>query len=248
LTASFRLGTYLTSRLAAELTGWEHDHAKFEAPFERVVTDCRWTKPRNFGMHSDRMLRFIQRGPWVVVGVAALLISGELSTRAAVDNVVAAAGGVSLAGNVCLSFTVGEAAVEGGASGQAILTAGFQQPSSYDYWSTAQGLASGPLGDADADGLWNLLEYAYGTNPLNAASTAKPQGSIGPGGKFYITMAKGTAAGDLLWSAEVSTDLVHWSTQGVNVALNDATTFSALYTGNAPAAFMRLRLDLIDSK
>jgi hypothetical protein len=181
----------------------------------------------------------------------ALLISSDLSAQAATaatDDVVGAAGGVSLTGNICLTFTVGETAVEGGSNGQTVLTTGFQQPSSYDYWSTAQGLAYGPLADPDGDGLQNLLEYAYGTNPQNAASTAKPQGTIGPANKLYITMTKGTPAGDLLWSAEVSTDLVHWSTQAVNVALNDATTFSALYTGNAPAAFMRLRLDLLRGK
>jgi hypothetical protein len=143
---------------------------------------------------------------------------------------------------------VGETAVEGGTNGQTVLTAGFQQPTSYDYWSTMNGLVSGPLADPDGDGLRNLLEYAYGTNPQNATSTAKPEGAIGPADKLYITMNKGTAARDLLWSAEVSTDLVHWSAQGVSVALDDAITFSALYTGNAPAAFMRLRLDLIRGK
>jgi hypothetical protein len=191
---------------------------------------------------------FTQRFPCLLAPILALLISSDFSAQAAADDVVAAAGGLSLAGNVCLTFTVGETLVEGGSNGQTVLTAGFQQPSSYDYWSTFHGLVSGPFADPDGDGLRNLLEYAYGTNPQNPASTAKPQGAIGPADKLYITMAKGTPAGDLLWSAEVSTNLLTWSAQGVGVALNDPYTFSALYTGNAPAAFMRLRLDLIQGK
>lgn len=187
------------------------------------------------------------RGAWVAFAAIGILGFGTSSRGAQADDVVAAGGGVSVAGGVSLSFTVGEAVVESSGSGSAVVTAGFQQPSSYDYWSTAHGLTLGPKVDSDGDVLPNLLEYAYGTDPLASLSKASAQGSLGPGGKLYITMAKGTSAGDLLWNAEVSTDLVTWSSAGVSVALNDANTFSALYTGSAPIAFMRLRLDLLRS-
>ena len=167
---------------------------------------------------------------------------------ASAQSVISSGGGLAIAPGLCLSFTVGEAVVDGGAGGGTLLTVGYNQPSGYDYWSASRGLTLGPMGDSDGDGMKNLWEYAFGTNPLNASSRSKAQGSIGPGGKLYITATKGTSDGELLWSAEVSTNLVNWSTSGIGVALDDATTFSALYTGNAPYAFLRLRLDLLNGK
>ncbi len=186
---------------------------------------------------------------WAVAAGVVVFILSRGSTQGAVatDDVVGAAGDVVTQGSMCLTFTVGEAVVEGGVAGGIVVTDGFRQPSSYDFWSVAQHLTSGPLADADGDGLPNLLEYAYGTNPLSPASTARVEGSIGPGGKLYLTKSKGTSAADLLWSAVASPDLVNWSPLNVSVALNDTATFSALYTGNAPA-FMLLRLDLLRSK
>lgn len=183
---------------------------------------------------------------WLIAG--ALVLGQAEVARGEAGSVVAAAGGTAVSGNVYLSFTVGEAAVVGGGAGNFRMTAGYQQPSSYDFWSTAQGLVSGPFGDPDGDGLSNFLEFAFGTNPLSAASAARPSGAFGPGGKFYLTVNKGTIAGDLLWSAEVSTDLATWGTPAVTVVLNDATTFSALYSGSSPKAFLRLRLGLLTAK
>jgi hypothetical protein len=177
----------------------------------------------------------------VMLMVCVMFAETELAS-AQHDNVTAAAGGSSVSGNVCLSFTVGESVVQGGAVGNVVLKAGFQQPSSYDLWSNALGLTFGPNADPDGDGSSNLLEFAFGTNPLSSASRAQPAGSFGPGQKYYITANKGTSVGDLLWSAEASTDLVTWSSQPVTVAINDNFVFSALYTGSAPAAFLRLRV------
>ncbi len=179
--------------------------------------------------------------------IASCFTGGSVMAQSIDSTVTASAGGVTTGGGICLSYTLGEAFVDGGVSGSTRLTAGFQQPSSYDHWSAARSLTQGPLGDSDRDGVVNLLEYAFGTDPLSAASQARPVVSVGPGGKILITMPKGSTAGDLVWSAEVSTNLQTWSTQGVTVVLNDATTFSALYTGNAPA-FLRLRIGLSGPK
>ena len=187
--------------------------------------------------------------PWVARIMTIVLTAAcwplvlESSAQSLAGSVIGSSGGVSVAGGVCLSFTVGETVIQGGTAGTIALTTGFQQPSSYDHWSAARGLTAGPLVDSDGDGVVNLLEYAFGTNPLSRTSRALPAVSIGPGGKLYITMPKGTPAGDLVWSAEVSKNLQSWTTQGVTIALNDSTTFSALYTGSAPA-FLRLRISI----
>lgn len=179
--------------------------------------------------------------------VASCFAGSAASAQSLESTVTGSAGGVAVAGGVCLSYTLGEAIVDGATSAGTVLTAGFQQPSSYDHWSAGKILTQGPLADPDGDGVVNLLEFAFGTDPLSAASQAGPSVSVGPGGKILITMPKGSAAGDLIWSAEVSTDLQSWSTPGITVVLNDATTFSALYTGNAPA-FLRLRIGLSGPK
>jgi len=64
---------------------------------------------------------------------------------------------------------------------------------------------------------------------------------------LYITAPKAHPTANCS-GREVSTNLVNWSTSGIGVALSDRPTFSALYTGNAPYAFLRLRLDLLNGK
>jgi hypothetical protein len=47
----------------------------------------------------------------------------------------------------------------------------------YEVWAAANGATGGPTGDPDSDGVDNLLEYAFGTNPA--------VGSSGPGSLAY---------------------------------------------------------------
>ncbi len=47
----------------------------------------------------------------------------------------------------------------------------------YEAWAAANGATGGPTGDPDSDGVENLLEYAFGTNPA--------VGSSGPGDLVY---------------------------------------------------------------
>jgi hypothetical protein len=79
--------------------------------------------------------------------------------------------------------------------------------------------------DPDHDGLSNLLEYAFNTNPLVA--NASPVTTSVVSSHLTITVAKNPAATDATFTAEVSSDLVNWSTAGVTVLQNTTTTFQA---------------------
>jgi hypothetical protein len=94
-----------------------------------------------------------------------------------------------------------------------------------DSWKTANGLdpnstaiANGPQGDPEKDGLPNLLEYAFNTNPL--AATASPvrssiQVSQSDGLRYLqLSYPHRIGALDLIYTVEVSDDLKTWSSPG----------------------------------
>jgi hypothetical protein len=161
-------------------------------------------------------------------------------------SVVSAGGGTAVAGNVCLSFTIGEAVADSGAA--PALTTGFQQPTGYDLWSGSHSLTSGPGEDADGDRLSNLLEFAFGTDPLSSASVVAPVLSAGMPGLPVLSISKGTTSPDLNWSGETSTDLQLWSNTGFTVLVNDNLNFSVQFTGNEPARCIRIRLSVVGAK
>lgn len=72
----------------------------------------------------------------------------------------------------------------------------------------------GPLGvdpaaDSDHDGTSNLLEYLAGTNPKNAASVFRPQGSYS-GGVFQMPVPSVSGRNYQIW---VTRDLQNWTLQ-----------------------------------
>jgi hypothetical protein len=116
----------------------------------------------------------------------------------------------------------------------------------YDSWVTTNGVTGGKLGDDDNDGLKNLEEYAFGTNPR--ASNGSPiHNSINGSGNIELSATKGSAAGAdsaTTYGVEASFDLLTWTTNGVTITTNDATHLVASYTGPpaAPAGKVFLRV------
>src|SRR5262249_45841142 len=73
--------------------------------------------------------------------------------------------------------------------------------------------ASGDAADPDGDGISNLLEYAFGLDPLAVSSNGAPSASIvDVSGTNYLAMTfrRATNATDCTFTAMVADDLFHW--------------------------------------
>ena len=98
----------------------------------------------------------------------------------------------------------------------------------FDTWRVAKFGANAnspiaaPDADPDGDGVANLLEYALGADPLSSASRNLP--SLVPGAYLTISFSRVTAASDLTYTVQVSSDLLTWL---------DGSTYSA--TSSTPA-------------
>lgn len=182
-----------------------------------------------------------------IAAICFLTLATESSAQSLYRSVLSSGGGSASNANLCITFTLGESFVSAGTGPTVQVNAGTQQPTGYDLWSGAFGLTTGPLGDPDADGLPNLLEYALGTNPLGPGNPVRAAMTFA-GNLPVVSITKGNALDELFWSAEVSTNLLAWTSAGLVTLVNNATSFSAQYSENAPAAFFRIKITLIGGK
>lgn len=106
-----------------------------------------------------------------------------------------------------------------------------------------------PDADADNDGLTAFAEYAMGTADSDSASgQAAIRSRVDGGGDLRITFPKNTAAGDVTYIVEISTDLQNWnsgesvslvSEEPIGEGISEVTYQSVL--PNATKVYMRLR-------
>jgi hypothetical protein len=104
------------------------------------------------------------------------------------------------------------------------------------------GVDTSSTGDPDLDGYNNLLEYALGTDPRSGADVRPPLAFNGSG-QARLSFTKGSIAGldpRVRYTVEASAFLDNWSTAGVVVIENSATTITADYTLSADRVFLRL--------
>jgi hypothetical protein len=103
-----------------------------------------------------------------------------------------------------------------------------------------------PEDDDDFDGFPNTLEFGLGFNPLAFDSLPDPVIDGGTG-NLRFTVSKGSeAAGDpnTTYFASTSTDGENWSNADLSIVTDDANTFAAEYTGDAPTALLRIGVNV----
>ncbi|MFP6875108.1 MAG: lamin tail domain-containing protein [Verrucomicrobiales bacterium] len=120
-------------------------------------------------------------------------------------------------------------------------------PGAYDTWA-AQFPGIGASGDDDdSDGIPNLLEFALGLDPFSF--NALPAPTLNASGKIRFSITKGSEAADdpkTSYFAQASTDAISWSNADVSVITDDATTFTAEYTGNSSIALLRIGVSVVE--
>jgi hypothetical protein len=103
-----------------------------------------------------------------------------------------------------------------------------------------------PAGDADGDGIANLLEYALHADPLTPDVARLPVVAL-EGSDLTLTYFKVTTATDIQYTVEQSFDLVAWTTASsidevVATDANVETIKAKVPTNGAPQLFLRLRI------
>ncbi|MCP4847048.1 MAG: lamin tail domain-containing protein, partial [Verrucomicrobiaceae bacterium] len=116
----------------------------------------------------------------------------------------------------------GAHALAGGAPGypDQIITSG------YLAWKNNNAIKS-DLGDADDDGIPNLVEYGFATNPRSANATALPRTStLTLGGERYLTITyqRNLAADDVQVQVQSSADLGEWTNDETLVTVSQIVT------------------------
>jgi hypothetical protein len=120
----------------------------------------------------------------------------------------------------------------------------------YENWAAMKlgNAAAAETGDEDADGVTNLLEYAFHTDPVSAASGAWPVAGREPG-FFTLTYSKFMSATDLRYEVEETDQLVAANWQPVVVEEEIISNSGLLWTvkakvpvGSETSRFYRLRV------
>jgi len=102
-------------------------------------------------------------------------------------------------------------------------------------------LISGDTADPDTDSIPNLLEYGLGLNPK--AFSGSPVAPLENSGYLAIAVTKNPDASDLIWSAEVTSNLTSWS--AATIITNNQNTFEArdsLLKGSEDKRMIRIKV------
>lgn len=114
----------------------------------------------------------------------------------------------------------------------------------YASWRSFQGFPSSTpaTSDPDADGIPLLLEYALNMDPKVASLFGLPVVTLAAG---QLHLQYSQFRPDLLYQIEASSDLHHWSTDGIQT-LQDGAEHTGSIPASAPAQrrFLRLRVTL----
>ena len=136
-----------------------------------------------------------------------------------------------------------------------VVEPGFVGLDPIDSWRTAQFGAdasnpaiSGDAADPDHDGVINLLEYAFGSNPVSGAPTPMPAASV-TGGLLALTYQQKSGIQDISFDIEISDNLTSWSvTTDYTVvgadydAATNVTTYQITFPAGTTSQYARVKV------
>ncbi len=105
---------------------------------------------------------------------------------------------------------------------------------------------AGPDADPSGDGVPNLLKYAFGLDPLATSQSGVPTVQV-TGGQVTLVYPRVTAASDLIYQADWSTDLIDWRSTGFTETILSAAdgieqVAASLDSSSAPKRFVRIHV------
>jgi len=111
-----------------------------------------------------------------------------------------------------------------------------------EHWGTIAGHDA--RGDSDGDGLQELVEYAFNSNPRLPDLAALPR-AVNEGGFLTITFQKRAGVSYTVETAD-SPHTADWSTSGTTLLINTATELKVrdnVAIGSVSSRFLRIRLE-----
>ncbi len=117
----------------------------------------------------------------------------------------------------------------------------------YQQWATTNGIANGPDGDDDGDGIANVIEFMLGLNPKAPSLLPKPL--VNASGMTWILPRNPLAIADgLVCQIQTGNDPGVWwpagsANSGSTVLTSGSSTVSVRLNSGAAHAFMRLKVD-----
>lgn len=129
--------------------------------------------------------------------------------------------------------------------------ANLSEPQTYATWSASEfegtgtpSIQTGMDADPDGDGMSNLLEYAFGGDPLFADAAAQPTARVDGTGDLVFTFNRDASKSDLIYVVETSTDMNIWRRIPSEIVHTKGTIESRRVTlpASSRAGFVRLNV------
>jgi len=116
-----------------------------------------------------------------------------------------------------------------------------------DVWEMDNfGMLTPADGDPDHDGMNNLLEYSMNTDPVvaNKSPVTYSFETVGSEKYLCITYPKNPTATNITYSAETSSDLIHWASDAVKIPINTISekVRDIVPISISPQRFIRLKV------
>jgi hypothetical protein len=133
-----------------------------------------------------------------------------------------------------------------------VTSSGWAEWQSASFGELAGQPGTAPLDDFDGDGIPNLLEYAFGGDPLIPGTAPTPNlETLEIDGATYLTLSvtKNPDASDMSYAVEISSNLIDWNTGADHtVTVTEDETHIVVRDAHPQTAtqrrFLRLRVDL----